>query len=268
MSRPSLADLIEEHSNQSLENRSILSASHSNLPFRETLVSSTLSLSELAFQHQCNTSQSSEPPSRGSIAPSESASQHPKQTIEALTLGTNFALSALNKPPSLSDLLTAPHATTEHKGKTSATSNRSEYSLGLLLSPTKPEEASVSAENVTEDNNGNKMAKVNPSMDIGALISQSHGLGYQYYNMNLPSPTSVNRGLDSVFAKPSLFALTLSFRSRKQTKRKLLNRKILQHHVGRFNFAATERPTIVPFSFDTPSPDDIVRANQSKAFTR
>lgn len=299
---PSLADLIQEHANHSPQNLSDpFSGPHSNQPIGKNTVSPTLSLSELASQHQNkkspldSNSQStaehsfSEPVTStslsGTFSLSQLASQHQKQSRPVLTLGTNFSSNVIKQPPSLSELLSVSDAASEHKGKTSTTSNGSQYSLTSLLSPEKPDKAGVPADTAIgggpehkRDHKPHcqKTPQLNQSIDLSVLISQSHeqGLGHRNSDINLPSPSSslVGRGLDlSVFADPSLFAITLSLRNRKKhldcTKRKILSGKTKQC-AGRPKTTPTEVLPIIPFCFDTPSPDDIVRANQSKAFTR
>ncbi|XP_033846622.1 HBS1-like protein isoform X2 [Periophthalmus magnuspinnatus] len=272
----SLADLMQEHSNQSPQNLNIVSAPHGNLSFGKSFVSPTVSLSELASQHQNtnSTRQSPEPAtstsSCGLVSLSELAFQHQKQSNPVLTLGTKFASSLLKQPPSLSKLCVVPHAVAEHKGKTSVTSNGSQYSLSLLLSPAKPEEGGIFAQRGTahndDDDKPQKATKVHQPIDLGALISQSHELGQRHFEINLSSPSSCPSGLgldSSVFAKPSLFAQTLSFQGH---KKKILSRKIKQQYARTLKMVSIEG--ITPFLFDTPSPDDIVRSNQSKAFTR
>ncbi|XP_076874766.1 HBS1-like protein isoform X3 [Brachyhypopomus gauderio] len=83
-----------------------------------------------------------------------------------------------------------------------------------------------------------------------------------------------NRNLCSVFAKPSVFALTMCVR----TKRGEMGRRAAVGHkaflysrqMARVKERVQGPPLhhITPFSFDSPSPDDVVKANQKKAFTR
>ncbi|XP_037606303.1 HBS1-like protein isoform X2 [Sebastes umbrosus] len=321
---PSLADLIQEHSNRS-------PTSSNSFPTPQSDITSvtcqgmaapaqTFSLSGLASQHQnrnariqsqsqstdqtANTLDFSKPTNNpaclgGTVSLSQLALQH--QTNSSFTslqpVSVDSPANALKQPPGISELLPLSHLASEHKGKTSNTSNGSQYSLTSLLSPAKPEKAGVLADSTTEGGTKCKLnhkpyhqnvrpPKLKQTIDLSALIAQSDGAGPRHFDLDLPSPSSPSSpsslatGLDSsVFAQPSVFAITMSIQSHRQQK-KTRKGKIRGQRTGsgyqaflckspdKSEEQHTPLSPIVPFGFDAPSPDDIVRANQRKAFTR
>ncbi|XP_019947316.2 HBS1-like protein isoform X2 [Paralichthys olivaceus] len=310
---PSLADLIQEHSNHSPRIGDSFPTPHSSIVSGNC---SGTSLSELASQHQNRSthihsqSKSTELPADtltfpkptsitstflgGTVSLSQLALPHQTNSSSALPqpISTESPANALKQPPGLSELLSLSCLASEHQDKTSTTSYGSQYSLTSLLSPAKPERADMLPESTLEGgvkytldhkpyHQNSRPHKPGESIDLSTLMAQSHGPCH--FNTNLPSPSSsspVALGLDSsVFATPSVFAITLSTQSRRQHWRRR-NGKRRCHRTGSGYLAFLCKPQekskeqlsplspVVPFRFDTLSPDDIVRANQQKAFTR
>lgn len=140
--------------------------------------------------------------------------------------------------------------------------------------------ASRKSENCSNHQASNKSAtalpkppslSLNRSVDLSALMSQTSP---DSRSPTLLSFTCVSASEKKrMFAKPSIFALALcvhvrSVRSRRSraTRNAFLYSRQMERVKERVQCLPLHH--IAPFSFDTPSPDDIVKANQRKAFTR
>lgn len=304
----SLADLMQEHSSRSqASSNSLLTAGAVMASAMCVAAAQTPSLSEIASQHQIgrihpqstekavNRVPSSNPASvtppflGGTVSLSELALQH--QSNSSFTshqpVSTESEADALKQPPGLSELLSLSHFVSEHKGETSTTSNGSQRALTSLPSPAKPEGADALAESSARGGTKRELdrkpfrqisrpSKPGHTIDLSALMAQT--------SSDLPSPSSSTppalwRG-SSVFAKPSVFAVTLSFQSHRQQRRRGKNAMMgkikgpktesgYQTFLSELQDKSKEHGVpVVPFRFDSPSPDDIVCTNQKKAFTR
>lgn len=112
------------------------------------------------------------------------------------------------------------------------------------------------------------------TVDLSVLMSQlsPEPSAPRHINRSPISPHS-NRKVAGVFAEPSVFALTMCMQMRKarsQCSRVGHPTFPYSKPMARVKERVVVSPLhhITPFSFDTPSPDDIVKANQKKAFTR
>lgn len=223
---PSLSDLIQEHSNCS--------------PHAKTPPAQTLSLSELAAQHQGRNTHVQLGRPANPLSP----------TITPVSLGGAASVSELALQNQAN-----PHPTEP----------------GPFMEPyASPPAPFLPAGRSRDGVNNHKPSHRSPrsskpsrTIDDGALMEQFDDTGPLYFSEAL---TSFSRTA-SVFAKPSVFARALSFQSLQ--RRNIVKQKVQDQGTGSDH---PEQPTplspITPFLFDTPSPDDIVQANQRKAFTR
>ncbi|XP_012724251.2 HBS1-like protein isoform X2 [Fundulus heteroclitus] len=305
---PSLADLIQEHSNRSPSlNNSPLTSGGGVHPVR-CQGNATPSLFDLASQHQTRRVHSERESAEGllnsllspsslagTVALSDLAQQHQTNCASGsfLPVGSESRANAPKQPPGLPELPSLSLFVSEHKGETSTTSNGSPGTLSSLVSPAKPKRADVLAHSTKEGGTKRKLDHKPPQqvcrppgpgqgISLSALMDQAGRTSPHQLDGDLPSPSSpspLGSGQDwSVFAKPSVFAITLSFQSRRQQRRRRKIQKGQKAKNGYQSFLLkpqnkSKEPfpplfPVVPFRFDSPSPDDVVRANQSKAFTR
>ena len=308
---PSLADLIQEHSHQSPSLYGSLSGAHtagaSAFPQGSVGAQPTLSLSQLASLHQnmddiCSMSKECKPgltlcnsthtgflgvgglPSLSALGPSPA----PSPSTWGGTESTEKPLQQHSEPqtPSLFQLAA------QHRVTGPASADPSEYSLHSLLKPTETREEVVRLPGGLRETRTTqrkpytvqlKPSKNTPKsgqkIDLSALIAQSRGMGAHHH-----SPVTFSNALElkpSVFARPSVFAVSLSVRTAGWRRGKHRLGRVSQRRDNYYQAllcsSHSSEPAIdhqdqlspiEPFCFDTPSPDDVVRANQKKAFTR
>ncbi|XP_043080422.1 HBS1-like protein isoform X3 [Puntigrus tetrazona] len=167
---------------------------------------------------------------------------------------------AANPPPGFSDAPSLSDLMSQHQS-----------SLELKL-PTCP--ASLQSENGSNHSaaiHKPRPLSLNQCVDLSALMSQMSPSGR---SPTLLSFTHISASQKKrVFAKPSIFALAMCVRVRNEKSRcnkATHNAFLYSRQTERVKERVQYPPLhhITPFSFETPSPDDIVKANQRKAFTR
>ncbi|XP_017562671.1 HBS1-like protein isoform X2 [Pygocentrus nattereri] len=235
------------------------------------------SLADLIQEHQ-----SSSPDLFSSVPGPQNTCTATPQTVSGAdttkTPNSTFSLSCLavhspTKPPaasvppgfsaSLSDLLSEPQAAKrpQHPAISMPLKGRSEDKKSK-----NPPHVSLAPGNVIQN------------VDLSILMSQMSPSVSPHCHDNR-SPVSLcsdqhfsSWNVPSVFAEPSVFALTLCVRMKRRSQRSVPVHKafLYSRQVSKVKERVQGPPLhhITPFSFDTPSPDDIVKANQKKAFTR
>uniref|UniRef100_A0A4W5KY47 HBS1-like protein N-terminal domain-containing protein n=1 Tax=Hucho hucho TaxID=62062 RepID=A0A4W5KY47_9TELE len=313
---PSLAELIQEHSNSSptlyrtlpgLHGNSSIPSGHGNTTQTSAgpAPALTRSLSQLQqppgpLNKHCSPKPQITTPEPPVLSPSPLASQRqPVNTVPAADPDKQQE-EAVPPPGLLGEL---SRLAFQHHSRTSS-DTPPPLSLAALLSPGKPQPRSIREGGVRDKPRPLlSPAPLSPhppwgdqSVNLSALMAQSsHGgvLFPRRHDKGLSSPSAVavcsdhHRHGSSVFARPSIFALTLSVRAPSRGKRR---KRRMMKAVGGLKLevrggghpaflygtqtqlvkAKEQMPLlpITPFTFDTPSPDDVVRANQKKAFTR
>lgn len=239
----SLSDLIQEHSNCSS------SAKIATAPAQ------MLSLSELAAQHQGRNT-------HVQLGITGRPENHLSSTITPASFGGGVELTGLALQRQVNSRLAESGARAFIEPHASLAAHCAS--------------AGSSREGVTNhkpSHRSPRSSKPRQTVDVGTLMEQPDDSSSLYYSGALSSLSRT----PSVFAKASVFAWALSFQSHRFRKR----RNVLvgqihsratgsdrQNHGGKRQELSSTLSPITPFLFDTPSPDDIVRANQLKAFTR
>ncbi|XP_026055688.1 HBS1-like protein isoform X2 [Carassius auratus] len=225
----------------------------------QTKSSGSLSLAELINEHQDNS-----PKLYDSLPGLQNTNNSP--TTCPQNNQKSIRTSAGNVPPGFSEAPSLTNLMSQHQ-----------VSLGLQF-PTCT--ALLKSENGCKHQESNKSAaavhkprplSLNQSVDLSALMSQTSPDGRS------PTPLSFTRISTSqkkrVFAKPSIFALAMCIRVRNEKSRcnkAAYNAFLYSRQIERVKERVQCPPLhhITPFSFNTLSPDDIVKGNQRKAFTR
>ncbi len=224
--------------------------------------SGSLSLAELIQEHQDNS------PKLYDSLPGLQNTHNSKTTCLQNKQNNQKPIrtSAANAPPGFLEAPSLSNLMSQHQ-----------ESLGLQF-PTCT--ASRKSENGSKHQASNKLAvavheprplSLNQSIDLGALMSQMSPDGRSPTLLRFTCISASQK--KRVFAKPSIFALAISVHVRNEKSRcnKVTHNAFLySRQMERVKERVQCPPLhhIIPFSFDTPSPDDIVKANQRKAFTR
>nr|XP_046188759.1 proline-rich protein 36-like [Oncorhynchus gorbuscha]XP_046188760.1 proline-rich protein 36-like [Oncorhynchus gorbuscha]XP_046188761.1 proline-rich protein 36-like [Oncorhynchus gorbuscha]XP_046188762.1 proline-rich protein 36-like [Oncorhynchus gorbuscha]XP_046188763.1 proline-rich protein 36-like [Oncorhynchus gorbuscha]XP_046188764.1 proline-rich protein 36-like [Oncorhynchus gorbuscha]XP_046188765.1 proline-rich protein 36-like [Oncorhynchus gorbuscha]XP_046188766.1 proline-rich prot len=314
---PSLAELIQEHSNSSPTLYSTLPGLYGNssIPIAHGDTAQTAVGPAPALTRSLSHLPQPQGPLNTHCSPKTQITTTPEPQVLPLSLLASHRQPVSTVPAADPDGQVVPPPgllgelsplASQHHNRTFSDTPPS-LSLAALLSPGKPQPRSIQEGGVRDK--PRPLLSPTPlslrppwgdqSVDLSALMAQSsHGgvLFARRHDKGLSSPSAValrsdhHRHGSSVFARPSVFALTLSVRAPSRGKRRRM--MMMKEAVGDLRLEVgggggghpaflygtqtqlvkakehTPLLPITPFTFDTPSPDDVVRANQKKAFTR
>ncbi|XP_053566876.1 HBS1-like protein isoform X2 [Bombina bombina] len=238
---PSLADLIQEHIDIRPEPDLSLSNSHSNPSENKGVqLGSLLDVNQL---------------------PNKSYETEIQPLTKCLSsLSVSESLNFKETPVSLSDLI--------DKANMGSTWNSHKlWSCSPLMETDKDIDLSILINNPAASGN-----ILDPPVLRSNQTKPEHSTKKENNNLKIHFPLNHKKEMyraKMLKARPSPFALSLCFSYLpKACKKSILMIQQFQH-----NYVAEEKdemlqPAITPFNFQTPSPDDIVKENQKKAFMR
>ncbi|XP_056872390.1 HBS1-like protein isoform X2 [Takifugu flavidus] len=222
------------------------------------------SLSDLIQEHSNCSSHAKTPPAQ-TLSLSELAAQHQGRNTHVQLGRPASPLSSSITPVSFGGAASVSELALQNQANPHPTES------GPFVEPYAPPPAPFAPAGRSIDGVNNhkpshrspRSSKPRRTIDVGAPMEQFDDTSPLYFSEALSSFSRTA----SVFAKPSVFARALSFQSLQ--RRNIVKEKIQDQGTGSEHpEPCTSLSPITPFPFDTPSPDDIVQANQRKAFTR
>ncbi|KAM4695132.1 HBS1-like protein isoform 2-T2 [Discoglossus pictus] len=240
---PSLADLIQEHNYINPLHDFPLSSPQKNPPnVKEPQPESLLNMSPLTN-------------------PLHTTFEIPSLTTALSSLAVYDRSSAKEPPVSLSDLIAGadePFSTDTIWSYNTPALIETDKNIDLSILINNPE----ATENISALN-----PKVLPSQQSKSGYLPKIGTNNKKMHISSNCKKSIYRA-KTLKAKPSAFALSLCFSCIPKACKKILIIQQCHHTSTSEEPRDMVKPAIIPFHFQTPSPDDIVKENQKKAFMR
>ncbi|XP_056304802.1 HBS1-like protein isoform X2 [Danio aesculapii] len=214
--------------------------------------SASLSLAELIQEHQDSS------PKLYDSLPGLNISTNSFHVTDTQN-NTHSQKPASNTPPRLSDAPSLSDLMSQHQASLVPQLPALKYENGSINELKKPAVPKPHPLNL------------NRSIDLSTLMSKTSPISRSPALLNFTEETASLK--KRVFAKPSIFALAMCVPvrcSKSQRGRVTHSAFLYSRQMERVKERVQCAPLhhITPFSFNTPSPDDIVKANQRKAFTR